>query len=691
LYAILAISILGVIFNSKPRIQSLVAWAQFFLSGFVFVFTLVGLFRGWFCYQYIFHNSERMLSPIYKLSALWSGDAGSLILWLAMISTVILAISRMHDLNRKMLPVAYSLLLMVTVLILLADPFKIVSPLPQDGMGLSVLLRNPWMVSHPPVVFAAYSLMVVPFAMTIGFLLKPGPQNVAPWRKSVLPWLVASWLLLGIGILLGAIWAYETLGWGGYWGWDPVENSSLVPWLLLTVAVHAILIDEGTNQATKAAVGSVLASFLSMLAAVFITRSGALSDLSVHTFAGSSWAFWVIIAGMAASVGWSVYAAIKGWKLLPQNGQSEISSKPFVMGVGNIAMAVFGIAVLCATILPMFGGQSLTRMFYQTVLIPVAVLMLVGSGVSPLLSWKLTTVKQLGKNLIIPLIVAIACIFVVPQNSNWLVILVVFASGLTVAANMMVLTKLPLKKWGSAISHVGLGLLACGILISSIVQDASSATVKLGQSADISGYTIKITDFDQIDSGSKLIAGYSITQSDKETLGFVKGQWDSKAMSWVFQPSFHKTFEKDVMVAISQMRENLVFDMTLAGVVEKEGYRLEVVEFGEDDAKIKLSDGTKNYSVTTPYDMENPKPVTLEENLTILYRGDGTFALRDTRSDREGTLKFSLTVSYKYWMFLLWMGGMILMAGILWSFIQRTRRPQIPAPSGVVKVQAIKA
>jgi hypothetical protein len=89
--------------------------------------------------------------------------------------------------------------------------------------------------------------------------------------------------------------------------------------------------------------------------------------------------------------------------------------------------------------------------------------------------------------------------------------------------------------------------------------------------------------------------------------------------------------------------------------------------------------------------MENPKPVTLEENLTILYRGDGTFALRDTRSDREGTLKFSLTVSYKYWMFLLWMGGMILMAGILWSFIQRTRRPQIPAPSGVVKVQAIKA
>jgi cytochrome c-type biogenesis protein CcmF len=654
---------------------------------FVTLFLAIGLWRGWHGYQYIFHNSENSLPAIYKLSAFWSGDAGSLILWLAMVSVLVFACMRLGDRYRLAGVSAYVLQAFIVVLTLLADPFRAVSPIPADGMGLSVLLQNPWMVTHPPVVFASYALLAVPFGMTVQYLLKPSPQTQADWRKSVQPWLLASWLLLGLGILLGALWAYETLGWGGYWGWDPVENSSLVPWLLLTVAVHSIVIDEGTNSGVRASAASIAASFCSMVAAVFITRSGALSELSVHTFAGSDWAFWVILAGFAVALGFSVLALTRGWRLLPNPDQADWTAKPFTIGIGNIAITVFALAILAGTLLPMLGGKSLTRIYYQTIMVPVSAIMLIGAGVAPFQAWKATGLKQLVRNLILPLFICAGLLLAFPHNGDWVMTTIGAFACLAAGANIVAMTKVSARRWGSYLSHIGLGLMAAGILVSSMVQDSKTLTMTKGVEADFFGFTTKIASFSENEDGSQFASKYSMVYEDQAIEGIVKGRWDRKSSEWVMEPSINRSFSRDVIFIVSSMSEGLIFDLREAKVSERNGYRIEALSSDESETMLKVGDGSKEYEVKAV----NLDAREIEKDFLVLDRGDGTFYLRDFRDGRPGTAKFSVTVSIRYWTFFLWLGGLILLAGILWAFAFRVIKPRKLAPIGTVKVEAIKA
>lgn len=685
LYLIIAVAIAGILANPDRRFQTVLAWTQLILSGFVIAFTQIGIFKGWYCYQYIFHNSDKSLPTIYKLSALWSGDAGSLVLWLFMVSIILFALSMGDHSKRQGLRVVYPLLAMISILILLADPFRVVSPVPVDGMGLSVLLQNPWMVSHPPVVFASYAIMAIPFALTLNFLSNPGPQNIPAWRKAIKPWLIASWLLLGVGILLGAVWAYETLGWGGYWGWDPVENSSLVPWLLLTVAIHAVIIDEGTNLGLKAVVGSVLASFISMMAAVFITRSGALSDLSVHTFSGSSWAFWVILTGFIGFAGFSVYKICRSWKLMPLVEQNNSFSKPTIIGIGNIAMTVFAAMVLFATIMPMFGGMSLTYKFYQTVLVPVAFIMLVGSAISPLQSWKALPVKSLLIKMIVPAVVAVLVTAITLQDVNWLVITFSILSGFCIGANLVCLSNAKFAKWGSCLAHIGLAILALGIVASSIFQDSYNTTLSRGVPGKIGSYIVEITSFDMDREGSSFVSNYKLQYGSEEITGKISGKWDTKPQAWVFVPSVKNRFPKNIILSMSSLKESIFFDLTMASAVEREGYKLEVREFKDSSAIVTLSDGKREFNAEVPYDEINPKPIVLEENLDLLYRGDGTFVLTDKRLDRKGTLSFAVTLSERKLLDLLWFGSVITMIGIALALIKSIYKPKKPTLIGVIK------
>lgn len=685
LYIIIAVAIAGILANPDHRFQTVLAWTQLILSGFVIAFTQIGIFRGWYCYQYIFHNSDKSLPTVYKLSALWSGDAGSLVLWLFMVSVIIFVLSMGNHSKRQGLRVVYPLLVMISALILLADPFRVVSPVPADGMGLSVLLQNPWMVSHPPVVFAAYAIMAIPFALTLNFLSNPGPQNIPVWRKAIKPWLIASWLLLGVGILLGAVWAYETLGWGGYWGWDPVENSSLVPWLLLTVAIHAVIIDEGTNQGLKAAVGSVLASFISMMAAVFITRSGALSDLSVHTFSGSNWAFWVILTGFIGFTGFSVYKVCRSWKLMPSVGQSDSLTKPSVIGIGNIAMTVFAVMVLCATIMPMFGGMSLTYKFYQTVLVPVAFIMLVGSAISPLQSWEALPVKSLLIKMIVPVVVAVLVTAITPQDGNWLMIAFSILSGFCIGANLVCLSNAKFAKWGSYLAHIGLAILALGIVASSVYQDSYSVTLARSTQAKAGSYLVEISSFDMAGDGSEFKSNYSLKTGTDEFKGLVSGKWDSKSQTWVFIPSIKNKLTKSIMVSFASLKESVFFDLTMAKVVERDGYRLEVKEFKDSSAIIFLKDGKQEFKAEVFYNELNPKPTILHDGLELLYRGDGTFVLSDKRPDGKGTLSFTVTISERRLLYLVWLGSAILILGIALALIKSIYKPKKPTLIGVVK------
>ena len=237
--------------------------------------------------QLIFHlGPSRSLSTGYLVSGLWAGQEGTYLLW-ALLSAAIgvaLAVSsgkpgRLGESSvMKFYVLAHTLLL---VLLLAASPFKKLSFTPADGAGLNPLLQDPWMVIHPPIVFVGYALYAVPFALAMAALAR---DDYKVWVVQALPLMVAAWLFLGAGILIGAKWAYGTLGWGGYWGWDPVENASLVPWLTGGALMHTLIMQRERGKMVRTNVVLATVSFLLVMYATFLTRSGVLTDFSVHSF-----------------------------------------------------------------------------------------------------------------------------------------------------------------------------------------------------------------------------------------------------------------------------------------------------------------------------------------------------------------------------------------------------------------------
>jgi len=168
------------------------------------------------------------------------------------------------------------------VLLLRATPFRLLPVVPVDGAGLNPLLQDPWMVIHPPIVFIGYALYAVPFVYAMSALAR---DEYSEWAKPALAWTVAAWLFLGAGIIIGAKWAYATLGWGGYWGWDPVENASLVPWLSGAALMHTLIVQRERGKMVRTNIVLAVVSFMLIAYATFLTRSGVLSDFSVHSFA----------------------------------------------------------------------------------------------------------------------------------------------------------------------------------------------------------------------------------------------------------------------------------------------------------------------------------------------------------------------------------------------------------------------
>ncbi|PJB72884.1 MAG: hypothetical protein CO096_06990, partial [Armatimonadetes bacterium CG_4_9_14_3_um_filter_66_14] len=200
-----------------------------------------------YAYEYVVGYTSNDLGFWYLLSAFWAGQEGSFLLWAILTGAIGLFLSwRASDYERETMVWVALVQLCVFVLMLLKSPFApVAGQVPSDGSGLNPLLQNPWMVIHPPLVFLGYAAMVLPFAFAMAALMK---REYEGWVTRSLPWCGFAWLTLGAGIIVGGYWAYETLGWGGYWGWDPVENASLVPWLIGTALLHGLIVQKSTGS-----------------------------------------------------------------------------------------------------------------------------------------------------------------------------------------------------------------------------------------------------------------------------------------------------------------------------------------------------------------------------------------------------------------------------------------------------------
>jgi cytochrome c-type biogenesis protein CcmF len=360
--------------------------------------------------SYILHHTNKDLPGAYKFAALWSGQEGSLLLWAFLLSAYGFVLRARHRVDVRLSAYASTILAGIQVFFLLllnfaAPPFAIQpGPLALDGFGLNPLLQYPEMVIHPPMLYLGYVGFSVPFAFALGALMMRYPGE--KWIHITRRWTMVTWLFLTCGIFLGAHWAYSVLGWGGYWGWDPVENASLMPWLTGTAFLHSVMMQEKRGMMKSWNVWLIFSTFLLTILGTDLTRSGLVS--SVHAFAQSSIGDWfhgfmLIVFAICLFTFFKQRDHLKS-----ENKLESLVSRESSFLFNNLILLVACFTVLWGTLFPILSeyiqGSKVTvgAPFYNRVNIPIGLFLLFLTGIGPLLAWRSTSIRSIRKNFILP-------------------------------------------------------------------------------------------------------------------------------------------------------------------------------------------------------------------------------------------------------------------------------------------------
>lgn len=376
-----------------------------------------------FSIRYVASYTSENLPVIYKISAFWGGQAGSMLFWcLVLAGYAAAATFTNRKTNRALMPWvtgtnAAVLLFFVLTTVIASNPFERLDWVPPDGRGLNPQLQNPAMAIHPPMLYLGYVATSIPFGFAIAALITR--RLDAEWLGAVRKWALISWVFLTLGIVLGMWWAYVELGWGGYWMWDPVENASLLPWLTGTAFLHSIMIQEKRGMLRKWNVVLVVTTFLLSILGTFITRSGVIQ--SVHSFAQSNvghWFAWFLVAAIAVTV-WLVSIRLKD---LESKAELEaMISREAAFLYNNLVLVGIAFSVLWGTLFPILSewvrGTKITvgESFFNAVNVPLGLLLLALTGIGPLIAWRRASVKNIQRQFAGPAffgVVAAAALYV---------------------------------------------------------------------------------------------------------------------------------------------------------------------------------------------------------------------------------------------------------------------------------------
>jgi cytochrome c-type biogenesis protein CcmF len=369
-------------------------------------------FTNDFSITYILEHSNRALLAAYKFSALWSGQEGSLVLWAWLLGAYGFVLRLTHKTDVKLYAYAGAILAGIQVFFLAvlnfaAPPFALLrGQIPADGNGLNPLLQYPEMVIHPPILYLGYVGFSVPFAFALGALMMRYPGE--KWIKITRVWTMVTWLFLTCGVFLGMHWAYAVLGWGGYWGWDPVENASLMPWLTGTAFLHSVIMQEKKGLMKSWNVWLIFSTFLLTMLGTMLTRGGLVS--SVHAFAESSignWfmAFMVIVAAVCVFT----FVYHRDHLKSEQRVESLVSRESSFL-FNNLVLLAVCFVIVWGTLYPVLSeyieGAKVTydAAWYNRVFVPIGLFLLFLMGVGPLLPWRSTSLRSIRRNFVLPVI-----------------------------------------------------------------------------------------------------------------------------------------------------------------------------------------------------------------------------------------------------------------------------------------------
>ena len=393
-------------------------YAVFFLTVLASLGIIDSFLNDRFEYLYVASYSNRSLDTFYKVAGLWSGQRGSLLFWLLflMLFSSIAVWSNRRQ-NREFMPYVVGVLASIAsfflIVLLFADvnPYEKLGFTPADGQGLNPQLQNYWMTIHPPTLYLGFTAFTIPFAFAIAALLSGRLDS--RWIALTRRWTLLSWFFLANGIVFGMRWAYEELGWGGWWFWDPVENASLLPWLSATAFLHSIQIQENRGMLKVWNMSLVILTFLLTIFATFLTRSGLIE--SVHSFAQELRIAYIFLGFMSAIIGVGVVLIL--WRLPKLRSENQIESflsREAAFLFNNLMLLAVLFAVWWGTMLPLFsewfGGEKITvgPPFFNAVNIPFGLVLLALTGIGPVIAWRRASKQNLKKNFTLPVAVGVA-------------------------------------------------------------------------------------------------------------------------------------------------------------------------------------------------------------------------------------------------------------------------------------------
>ena len=479
------------------RRAGIACWAAVTVAGVALVIAAIG---NDFSVAYILHHTNRDLPIAYKFAALWSGQEGSLLFWAWLLSSYALVLRLRYKVDPQLFAYASAIIAAVQVFFLLlvnfaANPFGLVSgTIPADGNGLNPLLQYPEMVIHPPMLYLGYVGVTVPFAFALGALIMKYPGE--KWIHIMRRWTMVAWLFLTCGIFLGSHWAYEVLGWGGYWGWDAVENASLLPWLTMTAFLHSVMMQEKRGMMKMWNMWLIFTTFLLAIFGTFLTRSGVVS--SVHAFAQSSigtWFVWFLAIAFATCV---YFFVLNRDTLRSEHRLESLVSRESSFLFNNLVLLVSCFAVLWGTLFPVLSewvtGSKVTvgPPFFNRVNVPIGIFLVFLTGVGPLLAWRQTTLDRVKRNFVWPTIIAVLTVVVLLaggmkpwQDSAYFYSLMAIAlsafvvatvsgefwrggrviarqTGVNILQGMVVITRRNTRRYGGYLIHIGVVLVVIG-------------------------------------------------------------------------------------------------------------------------------------------------------------------------------------------------------------------------------------
>jgi cytochrome c-type biogenesis protein CcmF len=507
-------------------------------------------FTNDFSVDYILHHTNRDLKPLYKFSALWSGQEGSLLLWAWLLSAYGF-VMRMRDKADVTLHAYASTILagiqvfFLLLLVFAAPPFSIApGPVRADGFGLNPLLQYPEMVIHPPMLYLGYVGFSVPFAFALGALMMRYPGE--KWIHITRRWTMVTWLFLTCGICLGMHWAYAVLGWGGYWGWDPVENASLMPWLAGTAFLHSVMMQEKRGMMKVWNVWLIFATFMLSILGTLLTRSGLVS--SVHAFAESDIGYWFYAFLLLVFIVCLFTFLRQRDHLKAENKLESLVSRESSFLFNNLVLLAACFTILWGTLFPVLSeyvqGSKVTMgpPFYNRVAVPIGLFLIFLTGVGPLLAWRATSIRSIRRNLLLPClaIVVSAIVLMITGLRPWneadgstgaIYSLVCFSlsagvitaivseflrganvvrtqTGKNLFSSAILLTRRNTRRYGGYIIHFGIVVLFIGVAGSAFNQ-SRELEMSFGDSLQIGSYKLVCQSYSQ-DSNPNYDTDYAL-------------------------------------------------------------------------------------------------------------------------------------------------------------------------------------